>query len=190
MPITPGMDEAAAVTRLLDKAIREAEKERLGKIRGLRMLKETKEELSKVSGIKNEAILQRLVELKVRPEVLVPIKALPLVEVAWADGNVDALEKKAVLKAADRMGFSEGSAGYLLIMQWLEHRPTPDHFEAWTHYVKGLCEQMSKEQKKAFKEEFVGSARAVAQASGGFLGINKISEEEHAMLRKLEAAFY
>ena len=189
MSINPGMDEAAAVTHLLDMAIRDAEKERLEKIRGLRKLKENKEELSKVSGIKNDAILKRLVELNVRPEVLVPIKVLPLVEVAWADGNVDALEKKAVLKAAHLMGFSEGSAGYLLIMQWLEHRPAPDHFEVWTHYVKDLCEQMTQEQKKAFREDFIGSARTVAQASGGFLGINKISEEENEMLKKLEAAF-
>jgi tellurite resistance protein len=189
MPINPGMDAAAAVTRMLDKAVLDAEKERIEKIRGLRRLKETKEELSKVSGIKNDAILQKLVELKVTPEVLVPIKALPLVEVAWADGTVDELEKKAVLKAANRMGFSEESAGYVLIIQWFEHRPTPDHLEVWMHYIKGLCEQMSKDQKKAFKEELVGSARAVAQASGGFLGLNKISKEEDDVLKKLEGAF-
>lgn len=189
MPINPGMDDAASITRLLDKAIREAEKERLEKLRGLRKLKETKEELCKVSGIKNDAILQRLVELNVRPEVLVPIKALPLVEVAWADGTVDEMEKKAVLEAANRLGFSEGSAGYELIVQWLDHRPTPDHLEIWMHYIKGLCEQMTKDQKKAFKEEFVGSARAVAQASGGFLGLNKISKEEDDVLKKLEGAF-
>ena len=57
------------------------------------------------------------------------------------------------------------------------------------NYIKGLCEQMTKDQKKVFKEELVGSTKAVAQASGGFLGLNKISKEEDDVLKKLEGAF-
>ena len=61
--------------------------------------------------------------------------------------------------------------------------------EAWIHYMEGLCEKLTGEEKEAMKKEMLGSARAVAEASGGILGINKISREEKEALEKMEKVF-
>jgi hypothetical protein len=166
------------------------DKKLIEKLRAMKKLAETKDELAKVSGIKNDVILQKLVDLNVRPETLASITLVPLVEVAWADGKVDEAEKKSVLTAVERLGFLRGSTDYELVVQWMTHKPSPALLEAWLHYITGLCEELSKEEKAKLKDELIGHTREVAMASGGFLGLgNKISREEAAILSKLEGAF-
>jgi len=152
-------------------------------------MKETKESLAKVSGIANDQILERLVELDVRPEIAASLAIVPLVEVAWADGNVQEKEKAAVLEAAGKSCFAAGSIDYSLLTQWLEHRPSRNLLDAWAHYVEGLCEMLSASEKAALKNELIGHARQVAQAAGGFLGMGKISEAEQGVLSFMESAF-
>ena len=55
---------------LLDAFFREQDRQLVEQKVELRRLGETKEALAAVSGIKNDDILQRLVELKVRPEIV------------------------------------------------------------------------------------------------------------------------
>jgi hypothetical protein len=152
-------------------------------------MKESKECLAKVSGITNDAILQRLVELDVRPEIVASLAIIPLGEVAWADGSVDEKEKAAVLKAASKSYFAEGSIDYSLLTQWLEHRPSRNLLDAWAHYIEGLCEMLSASEKTSLRDELIGHARQVAQAAGGFLGLGKISDAEQGILSFMESAF-
>lgn len=162
----------------------------IDQLKAMKKLKETKEELKKVSGIENEHILDKLVELNVRPETLATLSLVPLIEVAWADGSLDESEKIAVLSSADKMGFSKDSGDYQILQQWMTHKPTKDLLDAWVHYIKGLCEQLSKDEALELKNELIGHARSIASASGGFLGLgNKISKAENAMLDTLEKAF-
>lgn len=152
-------------------------------------MKETKESLAKVSGITNDDVLQKLVDLNIRPDVVATLALAPLVVMAWADGEIDEKEKAAVLKAAGEC-FAQDSPDLTILKQWLEHKPGPQLLVAWKHYVKGLCEQMTHSQKAAIRTGILGHACRVAQAAGGFLGLgNKISEAEQKMLEQLDAAF-
>ena len=152
-------------------------------------MKETKESLAKVSGITNQDVLQKLVDLDIRPDVVAALALVPLVEMAWADGEIDEKEKAAILKA-DSQCFPPNSPDLEILKQWLEHKPASNLLQAWMFYIKGLCEQMSASQKAALRTEIIGHARQVAQAAGGFLGLgNKISEAEQKMLDRLDAAF-
>jgi hypothetical protein len=162
----------------------------IAKLKEMRKLKETKVELSKVSGITDEAVLQKLVDLNIRPETLASLSLVPLVEVAWADGEVDAEEQRAVLAAAEKMGFAKGSNDYMLLTEWMKHKPSSKLLEAWIHYIQGLCGVVNAKEKAELKQKFIGQTRSVAEASGGFLGLgNKISTAEAKMLAKLESAF-
>jgi DnaJ-domain-containing protein 1 len=162
----------------------------IARLTEMRKLKETKEELAKVSGITNDAVLQKLVDLNVRPETLASLSLVPLIEVAWADGEVDEDEKRVVMAAAEEMGFTKKSIDYALLAEWLQHKPPANLLEAWIHYIKGLCEKLTASEKKVLQERFIGHTRSVATASGGFLGLgNKISAAETAMLTKLDSAF-
>src|SRR5665647_792625 len=104
--------------KLDDLFFRKEDQKLINQLKALKKLKETKEALSEVSGIKNEHILQKLVELQVRPETLASLSLIPLVEVAWADGNVDTKEKELVLACAIKMGFQKGSPDHEILSQW------------------------------------------------------------------------
>lgn len=152
-------------------------------------MKETRESLAKVSGISNDAILQKFVELDIRPEIAASLAMVPLIEVAWADGRVEEKEKEAVKKAVEAASFAN-NVDQKLLTQWLEHRPPKTLLDAWTHYIQGLCEMLSAGEKANLREELVGHARQVAESAGGFLGLgSKISEAERKMLEYLESAF-
>lgn len=155
----------------------------------LAKMAETKEALAAVSGIRNEDVLEALVKLNVRPETVAALSAVPLVEVVWADGEVDEKEKQIVAQFAQAHGLAQGSVARDLLERWLDHRPPAGLLEAWQHYVEVICKQLSTEDRVRFKEELLQYVREAAQASGGFLGLGKVSAEEKALIARLEASF-
>ena len=155
----------------------------------LARLAETKEALASVSGIKNQDVLQHLVELNVRPETLAALSAVPLVEVVWADGHVDDEERKVVMQFAAAQGITEGSVARELLERWLAQRPPAKLLEAWQHHVEAICAQLDPADRKALRDELLRNVRAAAAASGGFFGLGKISSEEKAVIAKLEQSF-
>jgi hypothetical protein len=180
---------AAEGRRLEDAFFLQMDKSLIEKQKALKKMKETKEALARVSGITSDAVLQKLVELEVRPETLASLSVIPLVEVAWADGSVSKSEMATVLAGARTIGITEGSIEYDLLKQWLTHKPSAAMMEAWIHYVRGLCEKLTLKEKETLKQEVVGHARKVAEASGGVLGIGAVSTEEKGVLETMEKAF-
>ena len=175
---------------LADKFFLERDKKLIEDLNHLEKMKETKKVLSKVSGITDDDVLQKLVDLNIRPEILATLAVVPLVEVAWADGKVDEREKKAVLEAAKKSFILKDSPDFDLLRQWLTHKPGIKLLEAWEHYIEGLCRELTRHQKSALKKNLIGHARQVAQAAGGILGLGKkISKPEQKILDKLESAF-
>ncbi len=153
-------------------------------------LKQDRDALTEISGIKNPAILDKLIKLEITPSVLASLTILPLVQVAWADGRIDPKERKAVLDETVRGGFAEGSIDYALLNAWLKEKPEPKFLEAWLHFIQGLKEVMDAKEMDDLKHELLDRAKKVAESAGGFLGMtSKISEEEKAVLKKMEDAF-
>ncbi len=149
-----------------------------------------KEGLTEITGIKNPEVLEKLVLLKMNRETISALSLFPLIQVAWADGAVDAKEQAAVLSAAHDSGVLKGSSSHTLIEGWLQLKPPAALESAWSNYVKALVEGMKAEDKALLKNELLGKARSVAEASGGILGMgSKISKSEEDALKKLEAAF-
>lgn len=175
---------------LEDAFFRKRDAELIEQHRKIERMKRTREALSELSGIHNPKVLDRLIELEISPEVAASIAVVPLVEIAWADGHVDEREHKAVLEATVGIGIKKGSVDYALLDAWLKHRPPAKLLDAWVHYIDGLCETMSLQERDALRSELIGRARKVAEAAGGILGLAlKISLEEHAVLKKMEDAF-
>jgi hypothetical protein len=175
---------------LEDAFFLEEERKLMERLRALSKVKETKELLSKVSGIKDDRVLQKLVDLDVRPDLVASLAVIPLIEVAWADGGVDERERRAVLAAAESTGIRRGDIDYDLLDAWLTRRPDPRLLEAWKHYVEGLCAMLTPEERMALRGELLDHAYSVAEASGGFLGLgSKVSKDEAAVLRRLQEAF-
>jgi hypothetical protein len=143
--------------------------------------------LSAASGITDDAVLEKLIELDIHADTLAALTLVPLVEVAWADGAVDDKERSAILSAAKDTGLSGESA--TLLDGWLAARPSYDVVLAWKGYVTALVSTMDAADKDKLEQDLLGRARTVAESAGGFLGIGKISSEEEAKLEELARAF-
>jgi len=178
--------------KLEDMFFLEEDRKLVEKARQIEQMKKTCEVFKEVSGIHDEHILHKLIELKIEPKTVSCLSLVPLVEVAWADGEVDEKEKKAVMDAATATGSGgkRSTVDYELLELWLCRRPGPRMLEAWGLYVRGLCKKLSAEEKVLLKDDIMGQARAVASASGGFLGLgSRISAQEERMLKSIESAF-
>lgn len=168
----------------------EEDRKLIEKYRELKKMEDNKRGLAEVSGIHNEAVLKKLVELNVKTETLASLSLVPLIEVAWADGDVEPEEKEAVLDAAAKIGFKKGKVDHVLLDQWLTHKPKPELMVAWENFVKGLCEALPAHERDDLRKEVMTHAREVASSTGGFLGLgSKISDEEEKVLRRMDAAF-
>jgi hypothetical protein len=147
-------------------------------------------QLAAVCGVHDEAVLDRLIELNISPETLAAIHVVPLVQVAWADGSVEPKERAAIIQAARDSGIQPQDGHYPLLEHWLSENPGREMLEAWEHYVRSLCKQLTPEEVAKLKNDTLTTARKVAEAAGGLLGLgSKISKGERAMLDKLEKAF-
>lgn len=161
--------------------------ERLNELKAVEM---TREALAKATGITKPAVLDRLMALGIRAETVTALFMVPLVEVAWADGTLDAKERRVILDRTGDSGIAGGSAEYALLEAWLDRRPDPKLLTAWTHLVQGMCDQLGQDEAARLKAGLLERARAVASASGGVFGIgSKVSNAEAAVLARLEAAF-
>ena len=137
----------------------------------------------------DHAVVQRLSELGIRSDTLAALTLIPLVEVAWADGEMDEREREIVLGAARSNGISADGAGFELLRVWLDERPDPHLFQAWHAYMEAITGALSVETRIRLKDTIVGRARAVAEAAGGFLSLAAVSRAEEEVLEALERAF-
>jgi len=186
----PRSDSLSGASRRLEEAFfLEQDRILIERLRAMKKMAETKEALAAVSTITNDAILARLVELDIKPEIVAALAAVPLVEVAWADGKIDPAEREAVLAHAAGQGIAPGSIEHALLERWLEHKPEPRLLEAWATYIDGLCERLSADERRLLREELLRSTRSTAEASGGWLGMGRVSAREQAVLDRLAGSF-
>lgn len=166
-------------------------KRQLEQLRATHQLEMSKVALEKASGITNEAILARLLDLGIHAETVAALALVPLIQVVWADGHLDDKEREAVLTVAKASSLDEGTVEHDLLENWLSRRPDQNLLEAWKGYIEGFCEQLNQEERDSLKTEWLGRARTVAKASGGILGLgSKISREEAQILEEMGMAFH
>ena len=162
----------------------------LAKRRASREQANKEDALGEVSGITDRDLLGQLSKLGITPETWAAIALVPLIEVAWADGTIDAKERSAVLEAAADHGLRAGSPGLELLESWLDERPHRDVLATWGETTVDLVGQLDDAGKRALADEVLGRARAVAEATGGILGLgNRVSNSEQQVLDVLAKAF-
>jgi len=144
--------------------------------------------LREVAPHADDALLDHLIDLGIRPETALAMVLVPLAVVAWADGSIDARERAAILSAAEERGVAHGSPGHALLETWLSRPPGPEILAAWKRYIDATWSVFNDVERRAMRERMLGLARGVAEAAGGILGIRSVSAAERAALDELEQA--
>ncbi len=177
-------------TRQLEDAFfSKRDAELIAKLRRQEQQQNQKKALTEVSGIADEAVLDQLVAHDIHPEALAAFSLVPILEIAWADGQVQSAERRILLEAVEKAGKPKGSVSYRLMEGWLARPPDPKLMDLWKNYTRALVREVPGEIGRRIKETVLQHARAVAEAAGGFLGFGRISEKEARVLEELESAF-
>jgi hypothetical protein len=190
-PMTIGKHDAFESRRLSfeEAYFRNKDAELVEKLRRVFQAKVDREELSRRAGITNKDVLDRLMTVQVRGEMLTAFKLLPLVEIAWADGACDKREADAVVAAAIEHGISPDSLALQRVKDWLERGPNPDARKAWYMYAQELRNVLSPDELKTFREDLVQAAQRIAELSGGILmTFFTVSRGENTVLTKMTDA--
>jgi hypothetical protein len=149
-----------------------------------------REALAAASGIRDDGVLDQLASQGLEAETVAALSLVPLVEVAWADGSIDAKERAAILSGVEQQGITPSSPAHQLLEAWLSNPPDPKVLATWKEYVKALSSSLDGDARGALRRDLLDRARRVAEAAGGFLGLgSKVSAAEDKMLRDLEQAF-
>jgi len=189
MPPGPTDDLRERGRSLEDEFFRRQDARLLERLRERKGAEAQREALAKATGITNAAILERLAKLGIGVETVAALRLVPLVEVAWADDTLDANERGAILARARASGIAPGSPEAALLQSWLDQRPDATLGSAWAELVQGLCETLPPDEVARMRTGLLDGARAVAGASGGMLGLGRVSAAESAAIARLEAAF-
>ncbi len=163
------------------------------KLRENARLEEIVHALAEELQVDNPELLKRVtavgIDMRTGPAFLLA----PLVQVAWAEGEVTDREREVVLRLAGVRGVEDGSPAHALLLEWLRNRPTEDLFETAIEVIRvGL----SKVPADLREERLTGILRAcheVSEASGGGLAralglASGTSGEERKVLDILAAA--
>lgn len=159
--------------------------EKLKKLRESMAAKQAVEELAKQTGIGDVSLLQKVVDLGVRPETLAAFALVPLLYVAWADGVLDLKEKEALRVEALALGLEEGGPGMELLESWLTSKPDDALFASWKTWIAELEKGLDPASRVALGATLLENARRIARSSGGLFGIGAVSSEEHAAITEL-----
>lgn len=143
-------------------------------------------EMKQAAGIADDALVQELRACGYDRETVRVLHLVPLLQVAWADGEVSEEEKTHILDAAHLHGVEPGSRAHKKLESWLEHRPTDAFFRKSLKAVRAVLHALDSEQKKTRKLGLLALSKKVAAASGGFFGLgSKVSAAERTLLSEI-----
>jgi tellurite resistance protein len=109
---------------------------------------------------------------------------LPLVQVAWADGAIQAEERQLIVKVA-RERYHLTAEGTVVLEDWLRYAPTTAYL---TLGRQVLLELVRKNRDRSAIDDVVVLAHEVARAAGGLFGLAKIDASERQALAEIAAA--
>lgn len=170
-----------------EEYFRKKEKELIEKMRQRAQLEAERQKMQQASGITDEDIIKDLQQLGYDHETIKLLHLVPLLQVAWSEGQITARERELILEAARSRGITEGSLAYARLSEWLSRRPQEEFFERTLRIIASLLESLPAQERESSRQDLLSYCLRIASASGGILGLGSISERERAALERIAA---
>lgn len=167
-----------------------AEAELLEKVRS-RMAKEAERRaLGEYHGVQDQELLKAFEEAGYDRESVQILHLVPILQVAWVDGEISKAERAEILRIAAARNVVEGTPVHAKLLSWLDQPPSPQFFERTMEIISRLLELFPPEKRETLQSDVMAASLAVASASGGFLGLgSKVSVDEKALIERFGAEF-
>ena len=167
-----------------------AESELLEKVRARAAKEAERRALGEYHGVQDEEILKAFEEAGYDRETVQILHLVPILQVAWVDGEISKAERDEILKIAAARNVVEGTPAHAKLLSWLDAPPAPEFFERTMEIISRLLELFPEEKRLSLQGDVMTASLAVASASGGFLGFgSKVSVDEKALIERFGADF-
>ncbi|MCA9540024.1 MAG: hypothetical protein KC620_14100, partial [Myxococcales bacterium] len=161
------------------------DQELLEKLRTKLMREQAAEGIKAHTGVTDEALLARLAEIGITAETVPVLHLMPLLQVAWADGEIQPDERDLLLEAAHATGVNEGPAREALDAM-LKTCPSAEHFAAALDFIRLMLAALPGDKADAARGNLEDLALRIADASGGIFGMfRKIDADERTALHEI-----
>lgn len=171
---------------LEDDYFRKKDRELIEKMKQGAAAEASRRELGDKSGLKDPELLKELQDLGFTPDTLPLLPLMPMIQMAWAEGGITARERELLIDLARKRGIASGSPSDRQLAEWLDKRPAPSVFSRAMRLIRAMLDS-GQEPGSMSADDVVKYAEDIAYASGGILGLGRISFEERTLLNSIAA---
>lgn len=172
---------------LEDEYFHRKERELIEKMRAKAQAEQAQQALGAHTGVADAQILADLQELGYTTETISLLHLVPLVQMAWAEGNVSRRERDLIIEAARARGIESGSAADTQLQDWLTTRPSEALFSTTVRAIGAMFASRPESEREVGEKDLLAYLTSVASASGGVLGFGAVSDQERAVLERVTA---
>jgi hypothetical protein len=144
-----------------------------------------RQRMAEHTGVVDEEILRDLEALGYTPETVMLLHLVPLLQVAWADGGVSDRERALIIEDARARGIESGSAADRQLASWVTTQPSSELFEKTLRAIGAILQALPEEERETNQRDLLSYSTKIASASGGILGLGKVSSEEQRVLARI-----
>jgi hypothetical protein len=167
---------------------RRKDRELIEKMRQAAAAERARSEMSARTGLQDPELVKDLQELGFTPETLSVLPLVPIVQMAWAEGGITPAERSLLVALARERGIAEGSPADRLLVDWMARKPSEAVFAKAARLIRAMLDSGAPDAGSLSADDLIKYCESIANASGGILGIGKISADERATLAKIVAA--
>ncbi len=149
-----------------------------------------KQRLADASRIDDEDLLDRLLEFGFTPLTLPALQLAPIAFVAWASESVSNEECQAAVASIYEAHLFDRPAAAAQVQKWLDRRPSETLWELWEDVTTYRLSRSPRIFRQTMGDQLLRQAKAVAIASGGWLGFGKVCEEEREVIDAIHRVFF
>lgn len=144
--------------------------------------------MEEATGIHDAEVLEALQELGYTPETVQLLHLVPLIQVAWASGDISAEEREMITQLAYSRGVQPESKAQQQLNEWLAKPPAPEFFANTLRAIRIFIAALPENQQTDARQDLLSFSTSIAEASGGFLGFGAVSSGERQALQEITQA--
>lgn len=165
---------------------RRRDAELIKQMRTLATLKEKRQKLSDTLHIADENVLNAVETLKFDDTTVGVLELIPMLDVAWSDGQVGRAECDLIVATAREDNVAPDTPADHYLTACLQERPSTDFFVQALKVLRNISDLRPASERNICTAKLLDRCAQVAAASGGCLGLmNPVSSIERTRLREI-----
>lgn len=147
---------------------------------------EERARIRRAAQIHSRILEDRLYREGFRGETVMALEWFPVAKAAWASGSVTYQEKQEVQLVLGELGLRDSREASELLDDWLKKEPSDALWGLWEQFTLARSRSIEASEFQDRAQRIHQACFRVASASGGILGMGRISAAEQRVLNRVK----